>query len=134
MIKLTRMQVTERDRLVADLRANGEVLAAAIKQFNEVVAPLSAAVEAASEAYNETLDASREFVGNFSESARSEFDERSERWQEGDTGKAADVFIKAWEDVDLEDVDIEVPMLLEEFDCSEHVVVLEELPEGPDTD
>jgi hypothetical protein len=134
MIKVSRDQVTERDGLVADLRAKGDQLANAIKQFNTVAAPLIAAVEDALDGYNERLEASREFISNIAETMRSEFDERSERWQDSETGKAADLFIKIWEDIDLEDVDIEVPLLLEEIDGAEHAVALELLPETPETE
>jgi hypothetical protein len=131
MLKLRKAQIAERDKMVADLRTNGETLAAAITALNEGMAPLCQAVEEAMNVYNESLDVVREFVGEIASDARSEFDDHTEHWQDSAKGEAADKFIKAWEEIELEDLDIEIPEQLEAIDSSEHAVPLEELPDSP---
>ena len=62
-------------------------------------------VQAAIERYNEVIDDVRAFCTDVAERAVEEWNEKSERWQEGDAGTAADEWISVWRDVDLPEVE-----------------------------
>jgi hypothetical protein len=129
--KLTKDQITERAALAADLRRQGDALAAAIVAFNTAFGPVAELLTGAAAAYNQSLGSARNFAYAIAEEARGEFDDKSERWQEGDKGTEADAWIQQWEDASLDDVDFEPPEPMEEIDPSAHAVTLEDLPDSP---
>jgi hypothetical protein len=78
--KLNKEHLAKRQALVADLRAKAAVLNVAIVAFNRGVEPLSRAVADAQAGYNETLEMARALANSVAETAREEFDAKSERW------------------------------------------------------
>jgi len=130
--KLTKAQIADREQLVTSLREKGEALNAAIVTFNETVAGQGEALTTAIQTYNEQLEEARSFVGTIAEDMRGEFDEKSEKWQEGDKGQEVQAWVEAWEGVDLEDVEVEIPEAIEEIDADEDAGALEELTESPE--
>ena len=61
------------------------------------------------------LEKARALTSGVTEAAHDEFDARSERWQESNTGIKVRNWIERWE-VTLDDVDLEVPEPLTEVD------------------
>jgi cell division septum initiation protein DivIVA len=128
--KLSRQQLAERDALAADIREKAKVLNAAIAAFNQAIEPLSRAVVEAQDDYNAILEKARAYASGVTEAAHDEFDARSERWQESDTGIKVRSWIERWE-VSLDDVDLEVPDPLAEIDPEEHAFEIEGASASP---
>lgn len=80
--------------VVADCHAH---LNAALE---EAVRPLNDAIRA----YNDVVALARAFVDDIADEFRSEYDGKSERWQESDRGQTASAFVEAWQNVDLDEV------------------------------
>ena len=128
--KLSKQQLAERDALAADIREKTKALNAAIAAFNQAIEPLSRAVVEAQDDYNAILEKARALASGVTEAAHDEFDARSERWQESNTGIKVRNWIERWE-VSLDDVDLEVPEPLAEIDPEEHACEIEGAPAGP---
>lgn len=74
-------------------------------ELHEELAAAESALESAIEAYNAVLAEAREHCQEIAETAQSEWDEKSERWQESDKGVEAQAWITEWADADLEEVE-----------------------------
>ena len=84
--KVNKDQLTLRDALAADLQVKANALNAAIAACNREIEPLSWAVAEMQAGYNETVERARSLVSQISNAAQQQFDAKSERWQDGDTG------------------------------------------------
>jgi len=128
--KLNKEQSAKRRALAADLRAKAAVLNVAIAAFNRGIEPLSRAVAEAQAGYNEALEMARALAASVAETAREEFDAKSERWQDGETGTQVRSWIEQWE-MNLDEVDLELPEALEELDPDAHAGELDDAPATP---
>jgi hypothetical protein len=128
--KLSKEQSAKRQALAADLRAKAVALNIAIAAFNRGVEPLSRTVAEAQAGYNETLEMARALANGVAETAREEFDGKSERWQDGETGTQVRSWIEQWE-MSLDEVDLDLPEALEELDPDAHADELEDAPVSP---
>ena len=95
--KLSNEQMAKRRALAADLRDKALTLNIAIAAFNRGVEPLAQAVADAQDDYNEILETTRNLSDSIAESAREQFEAKSERWQEGEKGQQAREWIERWE-------------------------------------
>jgi hypothetical protein len=128
--KLSREQLIARGVLTADLRAKAGALNIAIAEFNRGIMPLTQAVAEAQDAYNETLDVVRNLADGIAESAREQFDAKSNRWQNGDNGMRVQSWIEQWEMI-LDDIELDLPEPLEEIDPEGHAGELEDAGARP---
>lgn len=128
--KLSKAQLQRRDKLIDDLRgARGKLVDVVAVTNAEIQRLVGDDLTPAIEAYNALLEQARAFVEELGTDFRSEFDDKSEGWQEGERGQAADEFIGAFENVSFDDV--ELPQVEEiAIDENDEAVMLEELPEG----
>lgn len=128
--KLSKAQLQRRDKLIDDLRgARGKLVDVVAVTNAEIQRLVGDDLTPAIEAYNALLEQARAFVDELGTDFRSEFDDKSEGWQEGERGQAADEFIGAFENVSFDDV--ELPQVEEiAIDENDEAVMLEELPEG----
>jgi hypothetical protein len=117
--------------LATDLRIKASGLAIAITDYNETMATVAPALRGALDSYNEAIEAARNFVNGIAEPAREEYDNKSEKWQESEKGVEAGRWISEWEEINLEDADIDLPEPLEEIDPLELAAEMEDLPDGP---
>lgn len=85
--KLTKMETAMRDRLAADLRVAHEQ------------------VERTIGAYNDALQAARDFAEQRAAAWREQHDGRSERWQRSGAGSVIDAFIDEWEGYQPDDAE-----------------------------
>jgi DNA repair exonuclease SbcCD ATPase subunit len=160
-IKLTRTELKSRDELVAKLHEASTNLAAGIETYNNTAHTLREALEDAIstyntdlqtardtlapeiEAYNEVLAEIKEFAKEIKGRCQGEWDEKTERWQEGVKGTAAQQFIDAWDalgneldDVVLDEIEeLDAPGVEETEtpeDVSEKILELPEAPEAPE--
>ena len=115
--KLTKVQIKERDEMVAALREKAEVVTAAKTAWEEAVND-----------YNGALADANTFVEGLASDFRSQFDDKSERWQEGERGEAASTFVEAWEGVSLDEHDAADT----DIDTTADIDALEGLPTAAD--
>ena len=109
--KLSKADVERKDGYVADLREAEGKLNDAVSTYNTEVTTRRAAVEAAVEAFNEILGEAGGFCEDIANEAESQIDDKSERWQQSETGQFAIAWKDAWHQIslDLEPVEIEWP-------------------------
>jgi hypothetical protein len=91
-------------------KADRKKIMEAAKRAEEPAAALTAAVEA----YNEVLGALRALVRGIEADWQADWDQRSERWQEGATGQAVADTITAWSAFgdELEDIQTDLPAII----------------------
>jgi hypothetical protein len=130
VFKLSKQQLAERKALAADLRKQAEALNTAIVAFNAAVEPLSQAVGEAQEDYNGILEKARMLASGVTAVAQQKFDAKSGKWQESEKGIQARYWIEQWE-MDLDDVDLDLPEPLTEIDPDEHGGQIEGAPPDP---
>lgn len=129
--KLTKAEAKQRFDLVAELEIAGAAVATAIEAFNAAMTEAFKPVAEAVEAYNEKLEEAREFAEDIASSRRDEMANKSDRWQEGDRGQAAENWVSEWENISLDDLEFDQPDELEQPDPS-HRDDLENLPDEMD--
>jgi len=134
-LKLTRAQSKERDDITASLRRASDAYVAARTAYADGLAALNDQFREALGEYNGALEEAREFVAGIAEDAESEIGGKSDKWQEGDKGRAASEWAEAWtrtaEALEGEDFDFPDPPY-DEFDPSELPGQIEDLPEVPE--
>jgi hypothetical protein len=128
--KLNKAQSARRVALAAELRIKASTLNIAIDRFNRDVGPLSQAVVEAQADYNETLEMARALATSIAETAQAQFDTKSERWQDGETGIQVRNWIEHWE-MTLDEVDLDLPEPPEELDPETHAGEIEDAPATP---
>jgi chromosome segregation ATPase len=94
-----------------------EALEKAIDEFNAAVAPFREKLEAARDHYNEKVTDLRSVYGDIAGEARSYYSERSERWQESEAGQAYSEWVDRLDEIELEEIELEVPEELEPPDA-----------------
>ena len=129
--KLSKDQAAERIALAAELRTRAATLNVAIDAFNRGIEPLCRAVAEAQGGYNETLERAKALAAGVAEPAQAQFDARSERWQDGETGTRVRSWIDEWE-MTLDDLDLDLPEPLEELDPDRHAGKIEDAPATPE--
>jgi hypothetical protein len=126
VFKLSKQELAECKALAADLRKHAGRLNTAIVASNAAVEPLSQAVGEEQEDYNGILEKSHACQQRH----RCGSAEIRCKWQQGDTGIQVRCWIDQWE-MDLDDVDLELPEPLTEIDPDEHGGRIEGAPPDP---
>lgn len=126
--RLSKEEFQQRAALVEKLEAGATALANAVETYNAALEAAKGPLEAALEVYNELLDEARGFAQDVASQADQDISEKSERWQESDKGQAAQEWKGEWEDLSLDDVEIELPEPID-FGELQHAGDLESAPE-----
>lgn len=129
--RLSKDQAGQRDALANELGALRTKLEEAIVSYNAEVEKLKAPVNAAVDAFNAKADEARNFAAEIASTAADEINNKSDKWQEGDKGQAAQAWTDEWENVELDDFEIAFPDELEGT-LPEHMEILNELPAQAD--
>lgn len=127
--KLDKKESKRRADLIERLQERESALEDAVNVFNTGLETLREALRSDIARYNEVISEARGFAEDIASQADSDFDEKSERWQEGDKGQAASQWRSEWENAGLDDVEIEYPADFEFEDESKRSELLEALPE-----
>jgi vacuolar-type H+-ATPase subunit H len=130
--KLTKAQLTERDRVMDLLTDATEGIESAAETYNKVLAEAKAPFEAAIVAYNDALSAIRELAEEIYGEADSEISDKSDKWQDSEKGQAAIAFKDHWEGLQLDEVSVDFPDEIE-IDLPFSVDDLGEAPEGAES-
>lgn len=127
--KLTKTQETEWKNLIEIAQDRMHTLNAAIEEYNEHVV-WTERVLPALEQYNSALASLKECSEAIAAVWQTEFDERSEKWQESERGGQVSELIQAWEALDFEEPEIDEPDDIPEVD--DVLGEAEELPTAAD--
>lgn len=80
-----------------------------VQEYNQHVEGLRLPVEEAVTEYNSVLAEAREFRDGIVSEAQSDYDDKSEKWQETEAAHVAQEWISSWEDLSLDDLDYQWP-------------------------
>jgi hypothetical protein len=126
--KVTKEQSAQIKALVQKLVDQATAVEATQATANETIAAALATVVVEVERYNEVLGEARELVEDIATDFRGQFDDKSEKWQEGEKGQEVNEFIEQYEHTSFDDLD--VPEIEEiAIDIEPVAEALEELPE-----
>lgn len=98
---------------LVELTAEAAALGKAIDDYNNGMLELRDDVEDAIANYNERRGELKGIYEEIADEARTYYDERSERWQEGDAGSDYATWVETLENFDIEEIEIELPADLE---------------------
>lgn len=110
MKKLTKEEAAQRGKLVEDLRAASAKVEDEIAAFNAKREELAKPMNDAIAAFNKIAEDAEGFVSDIVSSMDDYASEKSDKWQESDTGQAFEEWKSAWEGIACEafdDVSIE---------------------------
>jgi len=127
--KLSKSDAAQADKIADDLDEAAETLIDAVSAFNAAMEEAFKAVEEAQARYTECVDAARSFADDVASEARSEWDDKSEKWQEGERGQAAGEWVEEWEGLDFDTAEIVMPDPIEEPDLG-HAEMLRDARRG----
>ncbi len=113
MKRISKSAQADIDKTLDACREAAEELEAAIDAHNAALASIRDRLEAAVSTYNERIADLRSVYEDIASEARSYFEDRSERWQESDAGQTYSEWVDQLENIEMEDVDIEMPEELE---------------------
>lgn len=92
--------------------ACGEV-EAAVEAYNKALEAPREALLSAVAGYNEKIEDLKAMYLDLAQQGRDYFDDRSEKWQEGDAGQAYNEWLEQLENPEIESVEIDLPDELE---------------------
>lgn len=113
-MKLYNKLTKRKDVLLDELRDKKNDLEAAISDFNAALAELRTPVEDAIAAYNEQLAIVKEFTEEVAGHISEYISEKTDSWQESEKGEAANDLLSTWEQIDLDDFELDLPEDLDE--------------------
>jgi 2-succinyl-5-enolpyruvyl-6-hydroxy-3-cyclohexene-1-carboxylate synthase len=108
MNSLSKTEQKEQEAHGAALEAAKGKLEDAISAFNAEMLSLFENVQAATEEYNEVVDQANGWRDDIHNAQEAFFDEKSERWQEGDRGENYSSWAEEWDNA-LEQVEVDCP-------------------------
>lgn len=129
MKKLNKAQLAKWEEFKAAISDERDALETEIDAYNALMNETWERVESALLSLNEKIVAAEEWRGEIAAEMQQYFDERSERWQEGDAGCAYQDWINDWES-ELSEVELEAPEDVEMPD-DDAGTTLENLTEDP---
>lgn len=112
MKKLNKEQTAQHTKLSEVLHDAHEELDGAIKKYNEKVAVAFSELESLVDTFNAKITTANDFIGEVHSEQESFFDEKSEKWQEGDIGSAYTDWMSTWE-LEIEAIELDNPGELE---------------------
>jgi len=125
--KLTKDESKTRGEIAETLEKHWAAVESAVGIYNAEVEVAKEKVNTAISAFNDVAGTAASFVEEVATRASTEFDERSEKWQEGDNGQSASSWKDEWEGFDCEGVEVDWP---DELSIDQpNVVDLASLPE-----
>lgn len=129
--KVKKEEAARLTALAIQLEAKAERVRQAIVTFNSEKVRLFEFVTDAVNAYNALVEVTQGLVGDLGSEFDSEFDDKSETWQDGDRGSIVREWIDTYVDAELETLEVDEPEDLETPDM-EHAEVLNNLTPAPE--
>jgi len=130
MKALNQEQTKRKGELIDEIRTAHNELDTAVQAYNTAMAAEKIKVEEKLETLNEKIRDSKEWLGDVHSDMDSYFDERSEKWQEGENGQNYSTWKDTYDQVTTDDVTIDFPDDLDLPDC-ETPSEMEDLADEP---
>jgi lipopolysaccharide biosynthesis regulator YciM len=118
MRKLTASQLTEREKVAHALVDAAEAVRAAVEKYNTKMSEAWVEVDKAVEEYNRKVEDANNFIQEIHSDMESYYDEKSEKWQEGEAGQLYREWLEAWTK-EIDDCELDQPDELEEPDLAD---------------
>ena len=128
LFKLGKEETAQRDEIAVRLEQAREKLETAVSAFNDALLAARGTLQTEIDEYNVVLAEAKTFADDVAQNWENDFEEKSERWQESDTGESVRAMIETWQSVDLESIDIDMPEPDISFDAEVHSELLTDLP------
>lgn len=110
MKHFTHQQVADIDSLAESCATKGDAIKRAIDAYNEAMASHIEAIKEAKDEYNEELAGLREIMEGLHQDAEEYQGNRSEKWQEGEKGRAYSRWVDSMEGISqLDALDFDTP-------------------------
>lgn len=116
--KLDKAEIKRRDELIEQLGKAQAALEDAISSFNEKLSDLRDGLIEKVNDYNEALADAQSWIEDVKADREGEYEDKSERWQEGEKGQAARAWLDEYEAFELTEVELDLPGDIEEPDLS----------------
>lgn len=95
--KITGKKLDERDRLLQEVNEAKSKLEDAVTTYNAAVEDARSSINDFITAFNTALGNAKDFIEGVRDDAQTEFDEKSEKWQESDRGSQVQSWIDEME-------------------------------------
>ncbi len=119
MNKLSKEQLKAREEAVENLNKAAELFRTAVEVYNDELKIAWSGLETARITFNEAIEEANAFRQSMLDDMQNFYDEKSEKWQEGDKGQAYQSWMDYWSNEFDQISDIDEP---DEFE--------EEIPDG----
>lgn len=103
-IKVTKQEQKEHAALAAALQEHSERVEQEFASLLVVLGAVTASLNYAIKARNEVAKKAAAFAEGVHDRLSDEWDEKSERWQEGDAGQEAQSLIEEWDSVTVDEI------------------------------
>jgi hypothetical protein len=127
--RLSKDQLAARETIVTRLNSAGEAVTDAVNAYNEAMAAEWAKVEEAIADYNAAVESANEFRDGVHADMEGYYEDRSEKWQEGEKGSAYSDWMNEWDEY-FSELEVDPPNPVDEPDLGE-ADALADLPEVP---
>jgi hypothetical protein len=128
--KLSKAEHVRLDELRQRLEDAALAVEASVDEFRDLVEAAKDAVHKQVVVYNAALREMADWRDEFVTEKRAEWDERTEKWQEGHGGQAASGWIDEFENLSLDEIEPDWPEELEPPDM-DHAGEIAALPDKP---
>lgn len=130
MNKLSKEQVAELASLSANVRTKLADLESAVDRYNSVIQDAKEDAIAAHNELRDAVDEAAEFVGSLHSDMEGYFDDRSEKWQEGEKGRAYADWMANFDSItdSVDDLELHDPVDMVDCDLADEI---DNLPHEP---
>jgi arginyl-tRNA synthetase len=115
-MKLTNSQIEKKTALVDRAGKARTVLADAIQAYNDALSEAYGNLKIALDEYESEREGIASDVEEIASDLREKWDNKSEKWQESDKGQSAATFVEEWENVSLDEFEVDEPDEINEPD------------------
>lgn len=111
--KLTKQEQQTQKELADAARQEHSDFETAVEEYNEAIEAKADAVREAFEKYQTSCEALKAFADDIANERRTEYDEKSEKWQESERASNVEEWISSFENFDTDLDDFEIPDALD---------------------
>jgi uncharacterized coiled-coil DUF342 family protein len=132
MKKLSKEQEKRRDELVNKVEEKTTELNEKIDELNEKIDEFNAELSDAYNELNEAIDELNSFREEVQSDMQNYYDERSDKWREGEAGEQYQEWINVWENISIDQLDVPEVNELDQVDTDDFRQEVIDLPASPD--
>lgn len=129
--KLTKADIERRNEISQRAVQAKTELDTGFEEYNRCLASAQEALEVLLTAYNEVVEEVNGFTEDIGRAHREVFDNRTNAWQDGERGRAANAWIEQYEESTIESLEVEwpTPLVVEDMGITDIEERLDELPD-----